>query len=343
MSSIKHLSKEVDRSLTMSCPWLYKNPRYKLSLCVAAVLEVRSCNTMEIAAALPLPTERIDMRYQWLSRFLQTSTVDNEQVMKPFASQLIDHVYKTGSTIVLCIDQTSVNDDHGILCISIRLENRCLPLFWRTKKGLGNIGFKEQKELLDLVAALIPKNAQVLLLGDRFYGSAELIHDLNLRNWDYRLRLKGNLTVDTGDKSCKTGDLAQNVPPKGAHFTDVLLTDKLVTCNLGIVHEKGHDEPWIIAMKGDPNYYKTMDYGLRWGIESMFSDFKTRGFGLEDTHLEHGDRLSRLMLVLSLALHWAVLTGIVDAKQNPLPQEKKQMNSDMPFTILTALKQLYQQ
>ena len=132
MSSIKHLALEVDRSLTMSCPWLYKNPRYKLSLCVAAVLEVRSCNTMEIAAALPLQLERIDMRYQWLSRFLQTSTVDNDLVMKPFASQVIDHVYKTGGTIVLCIDQTSVNADHGILCISIRLENRCLPLFWRT-------------------------------------------------------------------------------------------------------------------------------------------------------------------------------------------------------------------
>jgi hypothetical protein len=47
---------EVERSLTEGCPWLYKNPRTKLSLCAAAVLEVRSCNTMEIAAALPLPS-----------------------------------------------------------------------------------------------------------------------------------------------------------------------------------------------------------------------------------------------------------------------------------------------
>ncbi len=60
MGTIRYLATEVERSLTASCPWSYKNPRYKLSLCVAAVLEVRSCNTMEIAAVLPLQLERID-------------------------------------------------------------------------------------------------------------------------------------------------------------------------------------------------------------------------------------------------------------------------------------------
>ena len=93
---------------------------------------------------------------------------------------------------------------------------------------------------------------------DRFYGSAELIRDLNRRNWGYRLRLKGNLTVDAGDKSCAAGELAQNVTPKGAYFNDALLTEKLATCNLGIVHEKGHDEPWITEKRRG------------------FSDFKTR-------------------------------------------------------------------
>lgn len=54
--------------------------------------------------------------------------------------------------------------------------------------------------------------------------------------------------------------------------------------NIGFIHESGHPEPWIIAMKCKPDCYKTMDYGLRWEIEAMFSDFKSRGFGLEETH-----------------------------------------------------------
>ena len=55
----------------------------------------------------------------------------------------------------------------------------------------------------------------------------------------------------------------------------------------------------------------------------MFSDYKTRGFNLEDSHIERTDRLDRLVLVLSLALCWAVSTGMWDAMQNKTPAEKK--------------------
>jgi hypothetical protein len=52
-----------------------------------------------------------------------------------------------------------------------------------------------------------------------------------------------------------------------------------------------------------------LDYGLRWGIETLFSDYKSRGFGLESTHLQRPDRLSRLILVLSIGLYWATANG----------------------------------
>ena len=55
----------------------------------------------------------------------------------------------------------------------------------------------------------------------------------------------------------------------------------------------------------------------------MFSDYKTRGFNLEDSQIERTDRLDRLVMVLSLALYWAVSTGMWDAMQNKTPAEKK--------------------
>src|SRR4051794_31685151 len=67
----------------------------------------------------------------------------------------------------------------------------------------------------------------------------------------------------------------------------------------------------------------SLDYGLRWGIEAMFSDFKTRGFNLEASQIERTDRLDRLVLVLALALYWAVSTGLWDALENRAPAEKK--------------------
>ena len=58
-------------------------------------------------------------------------------------------------------------------------------------------------------------------------------------------------------------------------------------------------------------------------IEAMFSDFKSRGFGLADSHLQRGERLDRLVLVMALALFWAVSTGMWDAIHHATPDEKK--------------------
>jgi hypothetical protein len=51
------------------------------------------------------------------------------------------------------------------------------------------------------------------------------------------------------------------------------------------------------------------DYAKRWGIETLFGMFKTRGFCLESTHLTDAERLSKLLALLSLALCWAILIG----------------------------------
>ena len=75
-------------------------------------------------------------------------------------------------------------------------------------------------------------------------------------------------------------------------------------------------------MSAKPGYLTTLGYADRWGIEPMFSDFKSRGFGLEQTHLRYPDRLARLILVMALALYWAVSTGMWDQANHPTPAEK---------------------
>ena len=62
----------------------------------------------------------------------------------------------------------------------------------------------------------------------------------------------------------------------------------------------------------------------------MFSDFKSRGFGLEQTRLRYPDRLSRLILVMSLALYWAVSTGMWDQANHPAPAEKNDRTVSLP-------------
>src|SRR3954470_15700717 len=54
-------------------------------------------------------------------------------------------------------------------------------------------------------------------------------------------------------------------------------------------------------------------------IEPLFSDFKSRGFGLEDSQIRLPGRLDRLILVMALALFWAGSTGMWDAAHRAGP------------------------
>ncbi|MGF3026223.1 hypothetical protein ACQVP2_25795 [Methylobacterium aquaticum] len=105
-------------------------------------------------------------------------------------------------------------------------------------------------------------------------------------------------------------------------LSEIHLTAHDGPTHLGIVQDPGHAEPWIIAMPAKPGFLTTMDYSARWAIEPMFSDFKSWEFDLEDSQISYPDRLSRLVLVIALALYVAVSMGQWDATVNPSPAEK---------------------
>jgi len=319
-SGIAVWAEGINADLQQRLPGQRKTQRDKLSLLVATMLHVRSANLVELASGLPRRSDRWDMGYQWIARFLANDLVCCDAVMQPFAGEILVRLAETGDPVPLILDQSKASDRHQVLMLSVRWGERALPVAWRVVETDGAIGFAVQKDLLDVVRGWLPAEARVTLHGDRFYGTPDLIGWCQDCGWDYRLRLKGNLLAWVGSRKTTTGDLALS----GTHyFQDVALTGKRVSTSIGIIHDAGHAEPWIIAMSAEPSYLRTLDYSRRWGIEPMFSDFKSRGFGIQDTQIQHPDRLGRLILVMSLALYWAVSTGMWDAAENPTPAEKK--------------------
>ncbi|GHU13532.1 hypothetical protein FACS189449_09000 [Alphaproteobacteria bacterium] len=45
------------------------------------------------------------------------------------------------------------------------------------------------------------------------------------------------------------------------------------------------------------------------------SDFKSRGFAITSTHLKHEKRIENLILILTIAIYWAVSVGTTPRKQ----------------------------
>jgi hypothetical protein len=291
------------------------------------MLQVRSANLRDVAACRPRPAEGLDSRYQWIKRFLANTPVVSEAVMAPYGREVLTRLSAQGQTVVLLIDQTQVNERHQAVMVAVRLGGRALPLTWRVKETQGAIGFAEQREALQAVARLLPTGIRPVLIGDRFYGSPDLIGWCCEQGWDWRLRLKQNLLVfEQGGETTLAACFDRGEP----QLRGIELTETRVRTNVAMGHEAGHPEPWIIALSQTPSVHTAVDYGLRWGIEAMFSDFKTRGFGLEDSQIRLAGRLDRLILIMALALFWAgagaVLGGVnrhVGCRPPDHPRRKK--------------------
>lgn len=314
MGSVRKLARKVEEGLNEALPKLRKTISRKLALAVAAMIEARTAHTAVISNILPLGTEEPDNRQQWMRRLLKNELLDGALILEPFARALLRDVCAQGETALLSMDQTEIGSRFAILTVSVRVGDRSLPLAWYAEAGEANIGWAGQQMLLDRVRGWLPP--------DRFYPSARLILWLQQHRWQYRLRLKSNLGVDIGRAEITTtGQLAHGVRER--YCPKARLFDSGVETNIGVLHEPNHPEPWIIAMDGRPNKAAVLDYGACWCIEPMFSDFKTRGFGLEDTKLADPERLERLILIMALAMYWCVRTGRKDAGQNPTTAEQK--------------------
>lgn len=164
--------------------------------------------------------------------------------------------------------------------------------------SLTNFGLNIQKQLLESALTLIQEGTDICLTADRFYGTSALINWCKTQEWQYRIRLKSNLIFQH-----EGGEIT----PRGVHQLKLNLLENAhfnkidISTNIGTLHEPNNPEPWFIAMDCKPSQYKVLDYGMRWGIEFMFSDFKSRGFGITQTHLKHADRIERLILIVTIA------------------------------------------
>jgi hypothetical protein len=70
-------------------------------------------------------------------------------------------------------------------------------------------------------------------------------------------------------------------------------------------------------------YLTTLDDAARWGIEPMFSDFKSRGFGLETKPVAQPTLPGAPAAGDEPGAPVAVSTGLWDATNNPTADEKK--------------------
>src|SRR3989449_8332769 len=160
-----------------------------LAAVAVGILRSKSRQVGQIVTASPLEGSRDSLKKR-VQRFLKTASVTVEDYYQPLAKRLLQQLVAGGARVHLTLDRTEWGD-FNILYVCVGWRGRALPLLWGMLAP-GASSFAEQKELLAVVASWLPARANVLLLGDREFGTGVLAQWALRQGWGVCLRLRAH-------------------------------------------------------------------------------------------------------------------------------------------------------
>jgi hypothetical protein len=182
----------------------------------------------------------------------------------------------------------------------------------------------EQDALLAVVRAL-PRGVRPIVLADRGFHRAGFLAWCERHDLDYVVRLKKGTCITEadggqwrlGEEGLKPGELRflESVRYGLYHgrprelWINLALCWKVSKSRARNPRRKQPEEPWYLATSLDDPKSVASWYWQRGWIEQSFKDAKSR-FGLARVKVGSPERLSRLLMALSIALSWLTLMGL---------------------------------
>jgi DDE family transposase len=230
----------------------------------------------------------------------------------------VPYVLASRKEIVVALDWTEFDaDGHATIALYlVTSHGRATPLVWMTVKKARLKGRRNQFEDAVIVRLheVLPLGVKVTVLADRGFGDQKLYLLLTQLGFDFIIRFRGVVTVESIDGTMRTA--GQWVPPngkvrqlRGATVTQERYALDSVVC----VKARGMKEAWCLAVRGGAITGATAVtlYARRFTIEETFRDTKDPkyGLGLSATHVRDVSRRDRLLLICAMAMTLLTLLG----------------------------------
>jgi len=247
-------------------------------------------------------------------RLLGNSGIDVWSLFAPWVAFVVG----PRTELVVAIDWTEFDaDDHATLAgYLITNHGRATPLVWMTVQKSTLEGRRNEYEykLIERLHACLPPEVRVVMLADRGFGDQKLYRLLQTLGWDFVIRFRGVIQVESADGVRKPA--SQWLPDSGRA---TMLRAAKVTRHRAevpavvVVHAKNMREPWCLAttlaVRKATDIVKL--YGKRFTIEETFRDQKNLhfGMGLSATRIRDTARRDRLLLLAAIAQALLTLLG----------------------------------
>jgi hypothetical protein len=270
---------------------------------------------------------QVESSYKRLQRFLREFDLDYYSMAK-----LVINMMEIPEPWVLSLDRTEWQFGRkvfNILTLGIVYQGVAFPLLWWMLDKKGNSNTTERINLLDEFIELFCEHQIDYLSADReFLGHDWLRYLLSQPMMSFRIRIRETERLGDGEHQLSTRIVFSHL-----QIGQMSLLRKKRTLwghqvYIGALRLPDNSLLTIIApdychtIIDDYAYAKRYPLGQRWGIETLFGIFKSRGFNLEDTHLVDSERLSRLFALLTIALCWAYRTGQWLSEHKPIVIKK---------------------
>ena len=288
-----------------------------LAMFLVALFKVKTVNLAEIATALN-PNAKIGSNYRRLQRFFADFEVDYDVIAKLVAAL----VPKTGGGYVLSLDRTNWKFGQlsiNLLVLAIVHQEIAFPVYWMFLDKQGNSNTAERIAIMEKFIATFGADRIVWIMADREFVGKKWFKFLRQQKISFRIRIKQNFQV-----SGKKGSI-----PVMAIFQHLTVGETLVLPRkrfiwgqpLYLIGLRLEDDFLLLVTDQKPQT-ALLDYAHRWNIETLFGILKSRGFRFEETHLTDGERINKLLALLTLATLWAFKVGQWLHQQQPLKLKK---------------------
>lgn len=191
-------------------------------------------------------------------------------------------------------------------------------------------------ELLGRLAAIVPADCPVTVVGDGEYDGCNWQADILSLGWDYVLRT--SCAKLAGHDSEDMLALKWLAPAAGqdtftlpqAYFTQ----QHYGPVNITVWHQGKYKEAIYLLSNLDYSPLVTQLYKKRFSIETFFSDQKSRGFNIHRSHLSDPERLAKLLIATCLAYIFCILAGVQAQQSKHYPLVHRTDRCDLSLFML---------
>lgn len=290
-----------------------------LALFLSALFQVKTVNLAELATALN-PKSKTSSNYRRLQRFFAGFVVNEDRIARLVLSLIPPP--KEGYT--LSLDRTTWYFGKcciNLLVLAVVYKGVAIPLCWMFLDKQGNSNTLERIALLEIFISLFGKHCIHCLTADREFIGKDYFAYLCAQGILFRIRIKKNtqFTTKTG-KTTAVSTFFQHLAPGDS----LVLNSKreIWGLQLYLIGLKLENGAYLILATNQKPETALEDYAKRWQIETLFGVLKSRGFRFEDTHLTDGERICKMLALLTIATVWALKMGDWLHQLEPIPFKK---------------------